>query len=227
MGFGKQKPPERTGIEPWTHYKLEPGDKVEGWLGGDWIGLDTHHTGRTKPCRKGVTDGALKCSLCSAKLEKLWRAYVPFVDRNFDKWHVVVGRGAWKGLELILPGDAVVITKTKLHGNPIMVRKCNKRSPLTLEVNRFKPIDIIPWLGNLWKDFELADWMMKHKAAPADGSPVLVSDDKLEVRVSARGARAPRGGDGARGSGSLGDALELAMRRRGLAAEFGKRNGAH
>jgi hypothetical protein len=80
---------------------------------------------------------------------------VPYLDRNRDRWFVVVGERGHQHLGELVPGMPILALKTKLHGSPIMVRHDSRRSAWGTEEAPFKGSDIIPWLCHIWKDPEL------------------------------------------------------------------------
>jgi hypothetical protein len=167
--FEPVPPPAIADNLRWSYQQLKNGDHVEvRWI-GPVHGLETHHTGVTKPCRAALTGGVLACDLCAAHLPKRWRGYAPAVTFHGKRVVFLVGVDAGSALSTIAPGTALTFIRGEGATAPVSFRiydglAAKLKSAAFLPGGSWaKGVDLWPWLCRLWNDLELSELLGARK----------------------------------------------------------------
>lgn len=165
--FGS-RPPRRGGdVLAWDLISLGSGKPWCGWLAGPPIWIATHHTNATKPCKKELTDGAVKCPYPHKQFPPRWRAYVPLWDETGTRAFTICCQRYEDQLMRVPHLAPVLIAKQAARGQPIKIwfrEWCKGEPPITGAEKR--PQDIRPFLVQLWNDPELREWWSANPTPP-------------------------------------------------------------
>lgn len=141
------------------------GASVTGWKAGQPVGVYTHFSGGTKPCRRRMTGSALVCPFCEANQSPIWRGYVPYYDPEYVRRFVLISEDHLEACEEIGHLSQIRISRAKGSRQPVVMSACNWRvASIPPSKDREQPVDLMPFLLKLWKDEELA----KYASAQAD-----------------------------------------------------------
>lgn len=159
-------PGRKTGAALWEYEAPPNGKSYVGWLAGPYFGLDTHHAGGTKPCRFGMTDGKMSCPFCDSRQVPVWRAYVPYYSKDYQRRFVVVNEDYLPLLKEAKVGDQIRISRAESSRAGCSVESSVWRTaPLHESLLATMPVAILPALWRVWKDQELLEWHQREEAA--------------------------------------------------------------
>lgn len=160
--------PSRDGnLLKFRRLKLSAGEVAKGWKAGPAVGVDCHYFGRTKPCIRKITNGALPCP-CEIQTVKVgWVGYMPYFSEHGVRMVALFGRESHESVDRIPFGGAVKISKGKYDSAPVMIvldtwttAPCPWVKPLKAE------LEIRPWLLNLWGIQELKEYFKNDPLLP-------------------------------------------------------------
>jgi hypothetical protein len=187
--MGKGRPARRSSHVVWNHLKLEVGKSIEGWLAGDWVGVDSHHVGTSKPCRSAVSDGVLECKLCAGELPLMWRAWVPIFDKAHTRWVTIVTEKQFERLEELRTGDPVIVTKTRHHGSALVVRHDDRRQGIKIGRGGLPAANLYAWFAHILKDPELVPYLKPAPEVPAPVRDLEIVTPESVIKVAGRISR--------------------------------------
>jgi hypothetical protein len=153
----------------WRVEKLLPGEQLFGYVAGPVVGVWTHWTGSSKPCRYRTTRGVLACPLCDG-LGVIWRGYVPVLGvRPASRAVVILSKTSYEDCRKDLRvKTAVRIWRPAGVNKAVKVERFLQETvPLIETTNiRLQPVaDINRYLlRKLWKDEILAAWYEAQQA---------------------------------------------------------------
>jgi hypothetical protein len=167
-------PPRRGDhVQNWDWLKLDPGKAWHGWCAGPMIGVECHHRGQSRPCRKRFTDGALSCPDCVDKLPVTWRGYMPLWDDAGARFLSIFGDRYYDDACEVRFLRPVTVRKNLARGCPIRCGVSTRPlDQLPVILKRRRPADVRPYLLKLWKDLELSRWCAKHPVPDLPDTPV-------------------------------------------------------
>lgn len=232
----RQTPPERgrklNAGTFWRHWTIKRGQKEEAYATATahWYECHTAH-GRTQPCLKEVTNGALHCPRCHEPTETmgyvpLWRALdvrPMFVLVHFDQFEQVAklrrGQPVWAWRDDHPTAGVTVVRRTD-----------DTTKFLKLDTPALVgAIDLEPTLLKIWRLPALEAWSKNQEQAAPDPAPPAkswtLSVPTPTTRVEGLATDAHRKG----GSSTLNDLLDsIAARNKALGEEIETRkNGKH
>ena len=162
--FGSQRPDRRVTVDVHHWIQLKAGDKFEAWMAGPGVGVHVHFQHGSKACRNKLSDGELKCEFCSAGLKPTYRCYFPLFDRAATKRVTAVNQDYDEMAKEVPLHGAVVVTKKKIWGSPIVILDDPKREPWVARNDTQRgPVLLQPWLLQVWHDPILTEWVTKHQ----------------------------------------------------------------
>lgn len=146
----------------WRYWVIPPGEALTGYVTGPMVGVMTHfRDGRTKPCHRCFTKGALPCYF-KGDCKPRWTGYVPVIT-DPDRAHVVlvVPRTTGTALRQFGPGSCLRFVRPTHPRHPLWVRSAELSSRTISRdlFHRRAPDDIKPWLMHLWRDETLNQWV--------------------------------------------------------------------
>lgn len=194
MGRGRRPDPQkRKTVHQHSEYlAVDNKTKAGGWKAGEVYGLYCHHVGHTKPCVDDVTQGGLKCSLCEAGFDQVFRAYMPLWDREYQLRHVLVGEDFFEAADRIPFRHPLTLSRAaskraplRVSDEPMMVRLLPDGPPWD------KPVNMLAVCLTLWKDDALSRWCMLDKTPTVSDTAVspTKSDGKPFSPMTAAAAR--------------------------------------
>lgn len=191
---GKDPDPRGLGkVARWLYWTVPTGGSANGFIAGSTVGVWCHWVGRSKPCRRLTSDGALSCSLCAAGEEPVWRGYVPIYDPQYVRRIVV-----------ITADHAESVREIPLHAQVKMRRGRNKHDPLIITPDLWRitplpdspersgPADIVPALLRMWRDAELIEWHLNSDIPVSSESEVAMVNRLDAIARPVDGASAKR-----------------------------------
>lgn len=157
-----RKQSRKKSVKRWEYHEVPNGSSVCGWLAGKVFWCLCHHVGHSKPCKRYLTKSELVCGFCEAGMEQVWRGYTPFYDRDYKRRFVLLPEDQEEQADEIRHLMQVRISRGKSMRDALVMRAENWRTtPLPESSERAFPIDIAPFLLQLWKDEELTSWCEK------------------------------------------------------------------
>jgi hypothetical protein len=147
------------GVPKWDYLPVANGKYELAFMAGPPCGCWTHHLYGTKPCKRMMTEGKLRCAFCEEKYEPVWRGAVPLYDREYTRRFVWITEDYYESTCEIKLHDMVKLTRDKLEKSPVVIRAEPWRTtPIPITPAREKAADLMPFLVRiLWKDQELME----------------------------------------------------------------------
>lgn len=162
MGIPRQEPPDEgcsNRERIWSYVSVPCGARLIGWLAGPPFWVPTHHVGKTKPCRAGITKGELTCSLDHTLYPLDWKGLLPWWDEKGKPKSVWVSQPLREYLAALEKHVPILITRGKNPKDPVDITADDRRvSRLLNPEQRHWPADPSPTLLTWWKDLELSKW---------------------------------------------------------------------
>lgn len=186
----QSKDPDPRGlgrVARWLYWPIPNGGTACGFLAGPVVGVWSHWVGRSKPCRRLTSDGALSCALCSDGEDPVWRGYLPVYDPQYVRRIVVITADHAESVREIPLHAQVKMKRGKNKHDPCVVTADLWRTtPLPDSPDRSAPADIVPALLRMWRDVELIQWHMSSDI-PVSSSPDAGPVNRLDAIVKPMG----------------------------------------
>lgn len=188
MATGKKPDPKRAKAKHAhaTYLKVGNGQQECGYKAGEIYGCYGHRTHAHQPCVLDITEGAISCPYCSAKMVPEWRGYLPVWDRDWTLRYCLIGEDHFPSADAIPHRAQVVISRAKNPISPLVVREELKLTrQLPDRPPWSEPVDMLSICLGLWKDAELSRWVEANKTAAktdraaAEVQPIDPSEKKL------------------------------------------------
>ena len=162
MSAGKKPDPRRrkTSTPRSTNFKVPNGTKELGYKAGEVYGCYGHRVHAHQPCLHELTDGELQCPLCTARIDLVWRGYVPIWDRDFTLRHALIGEDYFESVDMIPFRAQLILSRDKTPISPLVIRagdvatfrQLPEKAPWNV------PIDMFAVCRVLWKSAEVDAW---------------------------------------------------------------------
>ena len=202
--FQRKNPQGRDPHLKWQYLAIKAGERFQFWKAGHPVGVWLHWQAQSKPCRAKLTDNAVSCPLCLAKLPPTWRAYLPVYTKHKEKRVIIYAEKYHEIAEAIPIHSPMIAARGKGGRDPVVIHPIEGGdNALSWVGNPPPPQDIRPCLLMLWGDKELADVVAKQfedapesvreiLAAPEAGTPAKrrpdrTPEEEAEAMRKARG----------------------------------------
>jgi hypothetical protein len=155
--FESQRPSPRPEHLRWHYHRIPPGGELRAWIAGRLVGLHVHWSDGSKPCRKKITGGMLKCPMCEAQMRTRWIGYLPVLDHRQRQLVVAVSESIGPGAENLAEWTDVRFVRSAGARDPLRIQVMvgYEASKCPEALKRPGSRDIRPWLIHLWQDGEL------------------------------------------------------------------------
>lgn len=154
----------------WVYLPLKNGATANGFLAGPVVGVWCHWMGRSRPCRRLMSDGALSCAMCADAQEPDWRGYVPFYSAEYVRMFTVITADYLESVREIPLHAQIKMARGRNKHDPVVIRPDLWRTtPLPPAADRDAAADLVPFLLKMWKDAELIEWHLGSDAPLSSG----------------------------------------------------------
>lgn len=181
MGIPSQKPDpgRRKRIPKWDYFSIPNGKTTLGFLAAHPTGAYGHQVPHFKPCRHRMSLRTLKCALCEAHGEPIWRGFTPYYDQQYTRRFVVIPQELEESVCEISPKEQIELSRASSMRAPVVVKaKLWRTTPLPPSADRDAPFDMMDFLvGILWKDPVLIRF---HQGLPVTDSDTAVTPHVVE-----------------------------------------------
>jgi hypothetical protein len=115
-----------------------------------------------------MTNGALCCPFCDSRELPVWRAYVPYISKEYQRRFVLISEDYLPLVKELKPGNQIRISRAVSSRAACCVESHVWRAtPLPDALLATIPVDILPALWRCWGDQELLAWHQRDEAASA------------------------------------------------------------
>lgn len=139
----------------WKYKAIGPGEGLSARIAGPLVGVETHWAGRSRPCRRRLTEGFLACPGCQERQRVNWLGYQPLLDQYGRRVVVTVSPTTAYALAEMTPGTSVRLSRGKVARSALRVELLTGPDSLPKSARGTYKADIWPWLLQLWDDDEL------------------------------------------------------------------------
>lgn len=196
--FSRKTPGDRgERSSSWSVESLSGGGVIQGWLAGDPVWVWTHWMGRSLPCHRLISDGALSpCPYCERRSRTSLIGYVPMYEMSGRPIVVVTPECHSDALGRLQWCEPVKAVRAKVRGSGIAVLPDRGRARYVPTLpSRQGPADIRPWLLRLWGDEVVRAWCLEREQeqrrsepdalVPVPSLPVPDPEDEGQRRLQA------------------------------------------
>lgn len=152
---------------------------ISGFLAGQPTWVPCHWTGKSRPCRRLLTCGALPCHDCRPNEEPIWRGYTPFYSSEYVRLFALITLDYREAVAEIPRHAQIKLSRGPNPRDPlVIVPSLWRPSPLPESADRDYDVDLRSFLLTLWKDSELREWSIANQEREARVA-IMKNDDTI------------------------------------------------
>lgn len=145
----------------WRIIPIDLDQSVEGWIAGPLVSIAAHWSGgRSLPCRRIMTDGALTCPCEDTPMSVRGISYCPLVDKIGERYVIILSATVAARVGRMARGTPVRFTRPPRQKRPLFVTvlpDTHLGSDRTKAMRQAAIHDIGEYLLHVWQDRPLCE----------------------------------------------------------------------